>query len=52
MKRLFFFVCLLGLAACDRPQYDLQMVCEEPTCRSTALTVDILPKTQNKINCF
>lgn len=29
MKRLFFFICLLGLAACDRPQYDLQMVCED-----------------------
>lgn len=29
MKRLFFFVCLLGLAACDRPQYDVQLVCED-----------------------
>lgn len=29
MKRVFFMVGMLALAACDRPQYDLQMVCED-----------------------
>lgn len=29
MKRVLFLMGMLALAACDRPQYDLQMVCED-----------------------
>lgn len=29
MKRIFCFMCLLVLTACDRPQYDMQMVCQD-----------------------
>lgn len=29
MNRVFFLMGLLGLCACDRPRYDLQLVCED-----------------------
>lgn len=29
MKRIFCLIGLLGLCACDRPQYDIQLACED-----------------------